>query len=88
MTEFQEALFILVVVGTVTIIIPWLNRRFKYSRDSGKIISFIQESKYTFRSTVAIAEGTGIAPERVEEICSLHNAITRNKKRPDTWRVM
>lgn len=88
MSEYQEALFILVVVGTVTVIIPWFHRRFVYNRDSGKIISFIRESKYTFRSTESIAEGTGIARERVQEICRLHDSIIRNKKRPDTWRVM
>lgn len=88
MSEYQEAIFICVVVGTVTILLPWLQKKYTFGRDSNRIISFIRDSKYTFRSTDAIAAGTKINPDRVEEICSRHKEIIQNKKTPDTWRVM
>lgn len=88
MSEYEEALFICVFVGTVTILLPWVYRKYCLSRDSGKVISFIRESKYTFRSTAAIADGTGLTVERVEEVCIANGEIIQNKKRPDAWRVL
>lgn len=88
MSDYSEALFIGIVIGTVSLVFPWLHKRYMFNRDSAKIITFIRDSKYTFRSTQAIAETTKLSQEKVEEICQRNKQIIQNKKNPHTWRIL
>jgi len=88
MSDFYEALFIGAVIGTVSFIFPWLYKKHRFNRDSAKIITFIRDSKYTFRSTQAIVEKTNLSQGKVEEICHRNKQIIQNKKNPHTWRIL
>jgi hypothetical protein len=59
-----------------------------FNSHSQKIINFIKDSKYTFRSTESIAEGTKLKSAKVKEICQKNKHIIENKKTPGTWRVL
>lgn len=88
MSDYYEMLFIGVVIGTVSFILPWLYKKHVFKRDSAKIITFIRDSKYTFRSTQAIAETTKLSQGKVEEVCQKNKQIIQNKKNPHTWRIL
>ncbi len=88
MSDYLEAILIGLVVGTVSFILPWAYKKYAFNRDSEKIIAFIRDSKYTFRSTEAIVEATMMNQSRVQEICESNDDIIQNKKKPRTWRVL
>lgn len=86
--DYQEVLFICIVLVTVTLVLPWVQSQYAFRRDARRIIAFIRESKYAFRSTGAIASGTGIEENRVRDICTQERHIVQNKKNPDSWRIL
>ncbi len=88
MSDYSEAILIGSLIGAVSFLLPWAYKKYFFNRDSQKIISFISDSKYTFRSTESIAEGTKIQRQRVVEICKSTPALVQNKKKPGTWRVL
>ncbi|WP_028583667.1 hypothetical protein [Desulfogranum mediterraneum] len=88
MSDYFEAILIGVLIATVSLIFPWLHKKYTFKRDSARIITFIRDSKYAFRSTRAIMDGTTLSQERVEELCQKNEQIIQNKKNPHTWRVL
>lgn len=88
MSDYYDALFIGVIIGTVSFMFPWLYKKHRFNRDSAKIITCIRDSKYTFRSTQAIVETTKFSQKKVEDICLRNEHIIQNKKNPHTWRIL
>jgi hypothetical protein len=60
-----------------------------FDTDLSKIIEFLEEddTDYTFRSTKAISEGTGLSEDRVRHICSNSSTVRRNSGTKETWTV-
>ncbi len=88
MSDYLEAILIGAFIGVISFMLPWFYKKYVFNRHSQKIISFIKESKYTFRSIDSIVEGTQLKRARVEEVCKDNKHIIQNKKTPNTWRVL
>ena len=80
-----------VIATLICAFIFWAFSWFRFKKDERSILSFLQSSikntEFTFRSEHAISSDTNLSEERVHNVYSKSNKITRNKKEKKSWQL-
>lgn len=76
--------------GSGVFIVKLIYDKYVLCRDKNNIYQFMKNendrgAKWQWRTTSAIAAATHLSEERVREVCTKHDKITRNSLEKEVW---